>query len=88
MFGGGGMQESEGMTPRQMTRPTRPASPLHSLPLPPPPCPGDLGWRVPQGVPGSVMGGNLVLTGRAKDTIVLSCGKNVRLDRPGELCPL
>ena len=27
------------------------------------------------------MGGNLVLTGRAKDTIVLSCGKNVR-------CPL
>lgn len=38
---------------------------------------GDLGWRAPQGVPGSKMAGMLVLTGRAKDTIVLSSGKNV-----------
>jgi len=38
---------------------------------------GDLGWRAPQGVPGSAMGGVVVLTGRAKDTIVLVSGKNV-----------
>ena len=29
------------------------------------------------GVPGSAMGGNLVLAGRAKDTIVLSSGENI-----------
>ena len=38
---------------------------------------GDLGWRAPRGMPGSKMAGMLVLTGRAKDTIVLSSGKNV-----------
>jgi long-subunit acyl-CoA synthetase (AMP-forming) len=38
---------------------------------------GDLGWVAPAGVAGSAMGGHLVLTGRAKDTIVLSSGKNV-----------
>lgn len=35
---------------------------------------GDLGWRAP---PGTAMAGMIVLTGRAKDTIVLSSGKNV-----------
>jgi long-chain acyl-CoA synthetase len=30
-----------------------------------------------QGVPGSRMGGTVVLTGRAKDTIVLRSGENV-----------
>lgn len=38
---------------------------------------GDLGWRAPNGVAGSRMGGCIVLTGRAKDTIVLSSGENV-----------
>eukprot|EP00884_Botryococcus_braunii_P011365 jgi/Botrbrau1/20229/Bobra.31_1s0025.1 len=38
---------------------------------------GDLGWRIPSGLPGSKMGGHVVLTGRAKDTIVLSNGENV-----------
>ncbi|PSC68813.1 putative acyl-activating enzyme chloroplastic [Micractinium conductrix] len=38
---------------------------------------GDLGWRAPAGVAGSRMGGTVVLTGRAKDTIVLSSGENV-----------
>jgi long-subunit acyl-CoA synthetase (AMP-forming) len=54
-------------------------------PLPPPialhrrrlPRAGDLGWVAPSGVPGSRCGGHLVLSGRAKDTIVLSSGKNV-----------
>ncbi|GLI62125.1 hypothetical protein VaNZ11_004661 [Volvox africanus] len=38
---------------------------------------GDLGWVAPPSVPGSRCAGHLVLTGRAKDTIVLSSGKNV-----------
>lgn len=38
---------------------------------------GDLGWRAPQGVAGSRMAGSIVLTGRAKDTIVLTSGENV-----------
>lgn len=38
---------------------------------------GDLGWRAPQGVSGSRMGGCLVLTGRSKDTIVLASGENI-----------
>ncbi|KAG2495193.1 hypothetical protein HYH03_006799 [Edaphochlamys debaryana] len=38
---------------------------------------GDLGWVAPSGVPLSRCGGHLVLSGRAKDTIVLSSGKNV-----------
>jgi long-chain acyl-CoA synthetase len=38
---------------------------------------GDLGWRAPSGVPGSNMAGHIVLSGRAKDTIVLSSGKNI-----------
>lgn len=38
---------------------------------------GDLGWIAPVNVPGSSMAGHLVLSGRAKDTIVLSSGKNV-----------
>ncbi|KAG2449926.1 hypothetical protein HYH02_000030 [Chlamydomonas schloesseri] len=38
---------------------------------------GDLGWVAPEGVPGSRCAGHLVLTGRAKDTLVLSSGKNV-----------
>lgn len=38
---------------------------------------GDLGWRAPAGVQGSSMAGSIVLTGRAKDTIVLTSGKNV-----------
>lgn len=38
---------------------------------------GDLGWRAPGGVPGSAMAGSVVLTGRAKDTIVLTSGENV-----------
>ncbi|KAK9846749.1 hypothetical protein WJX84_009668 [Apatococcus fuscideae] len=38
---------------------------------------GDLGWRAPEGIPGSNMAGNLVLAGRVKDTIVLSNGENV-----------
>ncbi|EFJ49638.1 hypothetical protein VOLCADRAFT_120723 [Volvox carteri f. nagariensis] len=38
---------------------------------------GDLGWVAPTGVTGSRCAGHLVLTGRAKDTIVLSSGKNV-----------
>lgn len=38
---------------------------------------GDLGWRAPLDVPRSNMGGVIVLTGRAKDTIVLSSGENV-----------
>lgn len=38
---------------------------------------GDLGWIAPYGVPSSRMGGHIVLTGRAKDTIVLSSGKNI-----------
>ncbi|KAG2429023.1 hypothetical protein HXX76_011265 [Chlamydomonas incerta] len=38
---------------------------------------GDLGWVAPEGVPGSNCAGHLVLTGRAKDTLVLSSGKNV-----------
>ncbi|GIL51023.1 hypothetical protein Vafri_6984 [Volvox africanus] len=38
---------------------------------------GDLGWVAPPWVPGSRCTGHLVLTGRAKDTIVLSSGKNV-----------
>ncbi|PNH06111.1 putative acyl-activating enzyme 16, chloroplastic [Tetrabaena socialis] len=37
----------------------------------------DLGWVAPRGVPGSAAAGQLVLCGRAKDTIVLSSGKNV-----------
>ncbi|GBF88603.1 long-chain-fatty-acid-ligase [Raphidocelis subcapitata] len=37
---------------------------------------GDLGWRAPAGV-GGAAAGHLVLTGRAKDTIVLVSGKNV-----------
>ena len=40
-------------------------------------CQGDCGWRVPSGVKGSRMSGNIVLTGRLKDTIVLSSGENV-----------
>eukprot|EP00879_Flechtneria_rotunda_P005441 GHRR01005734.1.p1 GENE.GHRR01005734.1~~GHRR01005734.1.p1 ORF type:complete len:588 (+),score=208.21 GHRR01005734.1:736-2499(+) len=38
---------------------------------------GDLGWRAPAGVPGSNMAGHIVLSGRAKDTIVLMSGKNI-----------
>lgn len=38
---------------------------------------GDLGWRAPAGVAGSRMEGCIVLTGRAKDTVVLSSGENV-----------
>lgn len=38
---------------------------------------GDLGWRAPDGVPGSQMAGVMVLTGRSKDTIVLSSGENI-----------
>ena len=38
---------------------------------------GDLGWKAPMNVAGSAMGGCFVLTGRAKDTIVLSSGENV-----------
>eukprot|EP00198_Chlamydomonas_reinhardtii_P001953 XP_001691289.1 long-chain-fatty-acid CoA ligase [Chlamydomonas reinhardtii] len=38
---------------------------------------GDLGWVAPEGVPASNCAGHLVLTGRAKDTLVLSSGKNV-----------
>lgn len=38
---------------------------------------GDLGWKAPKAVHGSTMEGCLVLTGRAKDTIVLSSGENV-----------
>jgi len=38
---------------------------------------GDLGWVAPHGVSGSNMGGHIVLTGRTKDTIVLSSGKNI-----------
>ena len=38
---------------------------------------GDVGWRAPTGVPGSRMAGCVVLSGRAKDTIVLSSGENV-----------
>ncbi|GMH32583.1 hypothetical protein BSKO_00417 [Bryopsis sp. KO-2023] len=38
---------------------------------------GDLGKRCPAGVPGSHMAGNIVLTGRLKDVIVLSNGENV-----------
>ncbi|DBA95598.1 hypothetical protein WJX82_008376 [Trebouxia sp. C0006] len=38
---------------------------------------GDLGWRAPEGVAGSNMAGVVVLTGRAKDTIVLSSGENI-----------
>ncbi|MEW5313818.1 MAG: hypothetical protein WDW38_005355 [Sanguina aurantia] len=38
---------------------------------------GDLGWRAPHNIPGSRMGGHIVLTGRAKDTVVMSNGKNV-----------
>lgn len=38
---------------------------------------GDLGWRAPANIPGSRMAGHIVLTGRAKDTIVMSNGKNV-----------
>ncbi|KAI3431692.1 hypothetical protein D9Q98_004738 [Chlorella vulgaris] len=38
---------------------------------------GDLGWRAPAGVAGSNMAGSIVLTGRAKDTIVLTSGENV-----------
>lgn len=38
---------------------------------------GDLGWRAPAGVEGSNMAGCIVLTGRAKDTLVLSNGKNI-----------
>lgn len=41
---------------------------------------GDLGWLVP--ADGSSISGNLVLVGRAKDTIVLSSGENVE---PGPL---
>ncbi len=37
---------------------------------------GDVGWRVPDDN-GSRMAGMIILTGRAKDTIVLSSGKNV-----------
>ena len=35
---------------------------------------GDLGCRLPRSAPGSNMGGNIVITGRAKDTIVLTNG--------------
>ena len=38
---------------------------------------GDLGWRAPHGVRGSKMAGNVVITGRAKDTLVLSSGENI-----------
>lgn len=38
---------------------------------------GDLGWRAPGGVARSEMAGQLVLSGRAKDTLVLTSGKNV-----------
>ncbi|KAK9808885.1 hypothetical protein WJX72_005702 [[Myrmecia] bisecta] len=38
---------------------------------------GDLGWRAPAGVSGSNMAGSIVLSGRAKDTIVLSSGENI-----------
>mmetsp|Transcript_25990 Transcript_25990/g.56652 ORF Transcript_25990/g.56652 Transcript_25990/m.56652 type:complete len:725 (+) Transcript_25990:195-2369(+) len=38
---------------------------------------GDLGWRAPADVAHSKMGGMIVLSGRAKDTIVLSSGKKV-----------
>jgi long-chain acyl-CoA synthetase len=41
---------------------------------------GDLGWKVPHnndGTTGNKMAGCVVLTGRAKDTIVLSSGENV-----------
>lgn len=41
---------------------------------------GDLGWIAP--TDGSAVSGNLVLVGRAKDTIVLSNGENVE---PGPL---
>jgi len=38
---------------------------------------GDLGWRAPSGVEGSRMSDHLVLTGRLKDTIILSSGENI-----------
>eukprot|EP00803_Ostreobium_quekettii_P002616 evm.model.scf_940.1 EVM.evm.TU.scf_940.1 scf_940:7095-14522(-) len=38
---------------------------------------GDIGWRAPTGVNGSLMAGHFVITGRLKDTIVLSNGENV-----------
>lgn len=38
---------------------------------------GDLGWVAPKGVAGSRCAGHLVLSGRVKDTLVLSSGKNV-----------
>lgn len=41
------------------------------------PLTGDLGWKVPHGVPGSNMGGMIQLSGRSKDTIVMLNGKNI-----------
>ncbi|GAX82801.1 hypothetical protein CEUSTIGMA_g10227.t1 [Chlamydomonas eustigma] len=38
---------------------------------------GDLGWRVPTSSHNEAMRGNLVISGRVKDTIVLSSGKKV-----------
>lgn len=35
---------------------------------------GDLGWRAPAGVECSNMAGSISITGRAKDTLVLSSG--------------
>lgn len=52
---------------------------------------GDLGWRAPAGVAGSNMAGHIVLSGRAKDTIVLLSGKNVEpapIEAALERCPL
>ena len=39
--------------------------------------PGDLGWRVPHGVRSSRMGGQVVISGRLKDIIVLASGVNI-----------
>lgn len=51
-------------------------TPQHLPPALLPPA-GDLGWRTPYGVPGSRTGGQVVITGRQKDTLVLLNGENV-----------
>ena len=42
-------------------------------------------WQILQGVRGSNMAGCIVLTGRAKDTIVLASGENIE-PQPIEVC--
>ncbi|PRW61462.1 long-chain-fatty-acid-- ligase [Chlorella sorokiniana] len=39
---------------------------------------GDLGWLVPHGVGNSKMGGNVVISGRLGDMIILSGGENIQ----------